>query len=464
MAEVLEYDLSDRDRKKMENARLAMTRGNFGYTIEICSEILLGEPGCLEVRRLLRKAQRRVYAEKSKSIGLYLSRLSSYPSLLQGYALLKRKPERSMSIGESILSKNVYNIRALSLIARGARVLELNETEAYCLELICDKFPNNHVKLQRLCEALIKAGSTEKALAIAERLNRIRPGNGQVQELVKSASVAHSINQGKWEDKEEDFRSKLKDREEADSLERANRVVVDELGGEERSNDLMEAIHRDPQKVDNYKLLVRSLMNQEKFDEALRWLEKAFALPQAENDAPLRQLRSELKVNRVERELFDLRRELGPGEKRNERIGSLEAELLELKLEESRKLVDQFPNDYSQRFKYGSYLLEADDVDSAIQQFQISQRSPSLRLKSLVLLGRCFMAKGLYDLALEQLRQAIESLSVMDDFKKEVHYELAQCYSKLGRDDDAIEQYKAIYSNDIGYRDVAEKIDAFYRN
>ncbi len=109
MPEALEYDLSDRDRKKMETARLAMTRGNFGYTIEICSEILLGEPGCLEVRRLLRKAQRRVYAEKSKSIDLYLSRLSSYPSLLQGYALLKRKPERSMSIGESILSKNVYN-------------------------------------------------------------------------------------------------------------------------------------------------------------------------------------------------------------------------------------------------------------------------------------------------------------------------------------------------------------------
>ncbi len=239
-------------------------------------------------------------------------------------------------------------------------------------------------------------------------------------------------------------------------------MVVDEEGGEERASDLMEAIHRDPQNVDNYKLLVRSYMNQEDFDAALRWLDKAFALPEAENDAPLRQLRSELRVNRVERELFDLKRELGSGDESEEKARALEEELLSLKLEESRKLVDQFPNDYSQRFKYGSYLLESGNTDSAIQQFQISQRSPSLRLKSLVLLGKCFMAKGLYDLALEQLDQAGESLHTMDAFKMEVLYLLAQCYEKLDKPESAIEQYKSIYSSDISYRDVASKIDAFY--
>lgn len=369
-----------------------------------------------------------------------------------------------MAIGESALSRDVRNIKALSLVARGANLLELNETEAFCLESVCDRYPENFAKLERYCESLIKAGSTEKALKVAERLNQLKPGSGQVQEIVKSASVAHSINKGKWADSEEDFRSKLKDKQESDSLERANRVVVDDGNSEVRARDLIESIHRDPQNVDNYKLLVRIYLRREKYDDALSWLEKAFALPDAENDAPLRQLRSELRVSRVERELFELKRTSNAEEDIDNRIEKLETELLELKLEESRKLVEQFPNDYSQRFKYGSYLLESGNVDAGIQQFQISQRSPSLRLRSLVLLGRCFMAKSLFDLALEQLRQAVEGINVMDDFKKEVLYLLADCYEKLDQPENAIEQYKAIYSNDIGYRDVAEKIDVFYRN
>ena len=194
----------------------------------------------------------------------------------------------------------------------------------------------------------------------------------------------------------------------------------------------------------------------------MEWLDKAFALPEAEADVPLRQLRSELKVNRVERELFDLRREIAENGDSDGQLKALEAELLELKLGESRKLVEQFPNDYSQRCKYGDYLFESGNIDAAIQQFQISQRSPSLRIKSLVLLGRCFMAKELFDLALEQLKQPAESLTVVDELKKEVLYLLAQCYERLDRQEDAIQQYKAIYSNDIGYRDVSQKINKFY--
>ena len=78
----------------------------------------------------------------------------------------------------------------LSLIARGASLLELHETEAFCLESVCDRYPENFAKLERYCESLIKAGLTEKALKVA-----LKPG--QVQE-----NDAHSINKGKWADSE----------------------------------------------------------------------------------------------------------------------------------------------------------------------------------------------------------------------------------------------------------------------
>ncbi len=119
MSEVLEYDLSDRDRKRFRTARTAMTRGNFEYTIEICCSLLEEEPRCLEVRRLLRKAQRRVYANSGKGLGLMFARLAGYLALFRGYLILKRDPGKAMSIGESVLNRNVYSSKALSLIARG---------------------------------------------------------------------------------------------------------------------------------------------------------------------------------------------------------------------------------------------------------------------------------------------------------------------------------------------------------
>lgn len=72
------------------------------------------------------------------------------------------------------------------------------------------------------------------------------------------------------------------------------------------------------------------------------------------------------------------------------------------------------------------------------------------------------MAKELFDLALEQLKQPAESLTEVDDLKKEVLYLQAQCYECLDRQEDAIRQCKAIYSNNIGYRDVSQKINKFY--
>ena len=70
MSEFSEQELGDRDRRKVDNARLAMTRGNSEYTVDICYELLNENPGCLEVRQLLRKAQRQVLASGGKGIGL----------------------------------------------------------------------------------------------------------------------------------------------------------------------------------------------------------------------------------------------------------------------------------------------------------------------------------------------------------------------------------------------------------
>jgi len=444
---------------------LAFERGNYEYAVELCVDILASRPECLEARRLLRSAQQRLLLEESSGLRRLVRRAGAFSLSLAGRAVLLRRPARTLQLAEAALLQHPFCVTALSLAARAARRLDLRKTEAFCLETICDRYPDNAAKLQRLCEACIKTGETSQALQIAERLAKLKPGNARIQELVKSASVAHSIERGHWAEEKEDFRSKLKDRAESESLERASKAVLDEVASGDRIDELVVAVNRDPGNLDNYKLLVRAYAAAEDGDSALAWLEKALALPEAEKDAALLQMRSELKIKRLENELFARRSEKGAEAAASDpEIAALERELRQLRLEEAAKLSQQFPSDFSQRLRYGELLLEEGSLDLAIQQFQVSQRSPSLKLRSLVLLGRSFMAKGLYDLALEQLEAAERGTSAMDAFKKDVLYRIAQCHEALGQPEEAIARYKAIYASDIGFRDVAAKIDAFYRD
>ncbi len=467
MPEIPISDLDPRVRKQFESAKLAIERGNFGYTVEICSSLLEKEPGCLEARKLLRRAQQCIFGEAGKGVGGRLaSGMKARTLLVYGKPYLKKKPALAMAYAERALVEDPFSKTALSLVAAGAEALELHETTVFCLKSICDRDTNDPAILQRYCEALIHTGDTDQAIRIAERLSRVKPDDSSIQELVKSASVAHSINRGKWAEEERDFRSKLKDGDLAEAIERENRIAVDETETNQQTRELIDAIHQDPQNLDLYKRLVRSFLAAEDYRNALLWLDKAAALPQAEADLTLKQTRSEITIKSTEEEIEKLRADLaessGPSERVSKRIQILEKELNFLKIDEARKIVEQFPNDYAQRLRYGELLLEFDQIDEAVMQFQVSQRSSSLKQKSCVLLGRSFFRKGLYDLALAQFDRSIEGVPSMDDFKKDVLYASAECCELLGNTDEAIRRYKLIYSSDIGFRDVAAKIDGFY--
>jgi tetratricopeptide (TPR) repeat protein len=77
-------------------------------------------------------------------------------------------------------------------------------------------------------------------------------------------------------------------------------------------------------------------------------------------------------------------------------------------------------------------------------------------------LGACFQAKGLFDLAVQQFEIAKAEIPSFDETKKEAVYQLGCCFEAMGRAERAVEEFKVIYSSDIGFRDVAAKIDRFY--
>ena len=75
---------------------------------------------------------------------------------------------------------------------------------------------------------------------------------------------------------------------------------------------------------------------------------------------------------------------------------------------------------------------------------------------------QCFARRKMFDLAAKTLQTAIKEKPVFDDEKKELIYNLGSVLEGMDNKEQAIEQFKLIYEVDIGYRDVAKKVDDYY--
>lgn len=129
---------------------------------------------------------------------------------------------------------------------------------------------------------------------------------------------------------------------------------------------------------------------------------------------------------------------------------------------DARQQVERYPGDADARFRLAELLFTAKEIESAIAQYQQVQKSPKHRSRALLGLARCFRVRRLHDLAVAQLVTAKSELGGLDDLKKEIVYELGLSYEQSQQPELAIAQFKEIYAEDIGFRDVAAKINAHY--
>ncbi len=464
MPETALTSLKPQVQKQVDIARVAIERENYDYAIKICLDLLQRHPECLAVRKLLRAAQKKRFGKKNRLMAKAIGGISSAPFMIAASTQVKKHPGKAMDSAEKMLSRDPSNATALKLLADAAKSHELPATRVFALEGIREVQPNNIKILLEIGDAYIEAGRPDAALNAAERVLELKPAHEGAQALIKSASVAQSMQKGKWEE-EGSYRDKLRDEKQAISLEQEGKVVAAEEATRGLIDEALEKVKEEPENLNHYRTLVKHYQSVGDFDQAVHWVEEARKLPAGAADSTLEKLQSELKVARIERDLATKTKELkeNPGsEQLQAEIDSLNEQLDSVRLQETKAMVDRYPNDYGNRFEYGRLLFKKGEIDAAIEQFQVSQRNAKVRVQSLMFLGNCFKHKKQYDLAVQQYATVKSEISGMNDQKKEVIYELAECYEKMGKTDEAIAEYKSIYSVDISYRDVADKINRFY--
>ena len=461
MKKVALTDLDPRLQKQITAAEQQL-KTNPQYAIEILSGILSRNLGCVEVRRTLRKAQKIVLGTRKGLFDGIVTGLTAGGIAKE----VDKDPVAAIAAAELKLAKTPADVNANKTIAAAALKLEFPELAAFAYEELTQIEPKQVQHYIDLSNTWINASEYDLALAAADAGLRLFPGNGDLQECVRKASVSKTMKKGNWEDKG-DFQSKLKDKDEALRLEQAARKVTDAGTALEQAAALAEKINAQPDSLDLYRDIVRQFISAGDLDSAIAWLQRGRLTTLGKADSSLERQEIDLITQRYEKISKGFRDQLAaaPGDAAaTAALAANEKELADYRIQTTGNLVERYPNDYSFRYEYGSLLFAANRLDEAIQQLQYAQRNPKYRQAAILSIGKCFVASGKFDLGVDQLLLAKSEVPVMNDLKKEIIYELGGAYEKMGRTKEAIEEYKAIYMADSGYRDVSKKINDFYES
>ncbi len=461
MEEIPLSELDPRLQQQVAHAKKATDSGNPAYAVPVCTEILKRFPGCYEVRALLRKAQTKGTGPAGGAKGL-LGKVTRAPMFL-GCLKRNKDPEQAMIQAEMLLAKDLGNVQAHRQLGEAAEALGLWNTAALAYEGIRAVDPDQASNLKALGQVYLKLGRHAAAIGVGERLMLLNPRDSAGQELVKHASVTHSIQSGGWES-EGGFRSKLKDEQTVRELEQASRAQTDQSGLDQLLARAEAALEAWPDDVNLLKEIAGLYQKVGNWQAAIEWIGRARATPMGQVDVSLERLESDYRKSHYEGEVGRLRAAgTAEGTPQAEALEQAENDLREFRREEAERLVKRYPHEGTHRFDLGVLLLEDGLLNEAIAQFQQAVRHPKVRVMSLLNLGKAYRAKGFADMAGEQLTLAKAEYEEMDDLKKEIVYELGLAYEAAGSRELAAAEFKALYSVDLMYRDVADKVEQLYR-
>jgi tetratricopeptide (TPR) repeat protein len=121
-------------------------------------------------------------------------------------------------------------------------------------------------------------------------------------------------------------------------------------------------------------------------------------------------------------------------------------------------------DDPQTHYDLGVAFREMNLLDEAIGEFQKVLKGaqkgkyPPNFLQACTLLAICFMDKKLPAIAVKWYKRALESPDLDEEATMAVQYDLGMAYEQAGEMRNALEKFSEVYSQNIDYRDVAEKI------
>jgi tetratricopeptide (TPR) repeat protein len=441
---------------------VAMERNNLPYAIDMFAACIEAEPSFYQARKFLRAAEiKRFKARGGGKLTHVVSSIRGIPALATAAAMIQSgKPMQAVQAIEKLLRKDPLNLSYLKLLDKAAEAAEEYEIAVQSLDMAREHYPHDTFLLERLGHLFVKTNRPRQGKECLELLCTLKPNDSAALKALKDATALDSMTKDGWAEAHAtggSFRKMIRDEKTAEILEKEAKAVkgqadIDALIAENKAR-----IQREPGNINFRRALANLYAGNKMFAEALAALQEAQVVSGG-RDPQIDQAITNLRIQSFDQEIAHL--------KENGLAAAVEAKQTERAMFVFNDLQDRvarYPNDLGLKYEYGVLLFEQKRINDAVQQFQAAQRNAQRRVGALVYIGLCFKAKEQFDLAIEQFQKAASELPVMDDVKKSALYELGKTLETVGRTAEAVDCFKQIYQIDIGYRDVAAKVERGYK-
>jgi tetratricopeptide (TPR) repeat protein len=452
-------------RRLYTKAGEAAQRENPDYAITLFCQVLEKEPGFFACRRAPRIEQAKKGVGKSTGFfKRFVSDAGSSPQIAKAKMVLHKNPGEAMAIAEQVLNGDPNNSMAHRVIVDAAQAMDFPRTAVMSLEVMVRNSPKDKALVVEFADLAAQTGG-ESAAAAESALDELSRASGFDPDLAqaqKNLSARKTMDEGGYTalaGGEGSYRDILKNKEEAVTLEQANRVQKTEDTTARLIKEYEERLAAEPDNTKMMRSLAELYTEKKEFDRALELYTRLKDSSNAGADSALDRAMAETTVRKMDHELAQVN-PFAPDHA--DQVARIQAQKAEFKLVECKQRVEKYPTDLGIRFELGQLYFETGKIAEALGEFQKAQQNPHKRIPAMSYLAQCFAKRGMNDSAVRTLQNAIKEKPGFDDEKKDLIYNLGCVLEKMGKKSEAIEQFLQIYETDIGYRDVAAKVDSHY--
>jgi tetratricopeptide (TPR) repeat protein len=437
--------------KHLTKARECVQKKNYEYAVHWFLTHLKAEPGDLSARKEMRQAERAWSKMQGSGMGRKIK-----AKLLEGKASAVRigkDPEKAILACEDILKQDCEILTAYLKLGEAASHANLNELAVMAFEdaLTVDKKSKDAWRL--MGRVYRNTEQLKQALKCFQHLQKLEPKDKEAMDACKNipAQMTSQNLDGK-------NYTELVDKDEAKKLERQQGRIRTPEQALARISDLEVQLRDDPYDTKTMTAIAKLYMKAEQPDEALKMAEKALKID-AEN-YEIAEFRGDLLLERNATLVKKYEQAVKKDPSLKSKLERAKKQKLDYEIEEYRRRVEAHPTEYGLRYQLGKALYDSGNIDEAIPELQSAKQDPRKKSDAGYWLGRCYVSKKIYKLAVKEFEVAREELFEMEGLKKEITYMLGRIYEQAKKTDKAIAEYEAIATKDFNYRDVTKRLEA----
>lgn len=455
-----------------KRAEQAARKGNSEYAIELYLQGLTLDPKAAEERRKLHLIEAQVveFAGGNPQGGMKTKlQTSGFLAKAKKFKVQKKWEEAIQEI-ERAIRPQPHNSALLYDLGECLEQIEAVDAALGIYEDVINVDKGHVEGYRKLGQLYAEQGDPKKAIEAWEKLKMYKPEDKEASKAVRdlaAQTLVQSVEDRKAESGDDSFRAMLKDEEESADLEKRSAVIRTDEDRVEAIRFKKEDLKKEPTNSRLWRELGQLYQDLRQFKYAQAAYKKALEVnPQdlfaVDKLGTLQEVVHKTRVTELNAAIEKVEQN-GSDDAQlaelREKLKVAESGLLKFRIEEYERKVKAHPTDYELKVIYGDFLMQGEQFDAAIEQFQKAIKDPKFKVRAQNNMGQCFQAKGVHKIAVNQYELALSGIADADsDMAKSVRYNLATAFEAMGDKAAALEHYETIMATDIGYRDVSARV------